>query len=76
MIGSGNYHAECSAVLETTQATAVVLIVAGGTKGSGFSVQAPRDLLPSLPGILRDLANQIATDLWTEAAKDSRASKS
>ncbi|HKX40910.1 MAG TPA: hypothetical protein VJO99_07115 [Burkholderiaceae bacterium] len=64
MIGPGKYDDVCTQVREQTQAEGVVLIIADGKLGSGFSMQAPIDLHAALPGVLEGLAERIRTD-WT-----------
>jgi UDP-N-acetylglucosamine:LPS N-acetylglucosamine transferase len=49
-------------VREETEAKGVILIVFGGSLGSGFSVQAPPDVTAALPAILRRVADQIERD--------------
>lgn len=67
--GPGEYDAEATEVRERTDAMAVVVMVLGGNKGSGFSVQVernPRDakkLLAMLPQLLRSTADEIEKDL-------------
>lgn len=63
--GPGKYDQECGAAREATAAEAVLLIVINGKLGSGFSVQANEGspTLAALPGILRDVAAQIAQDV-------------
>jgi len=70
-IGPGKYDPWCTRIREEIGATGVVLIVFGGTFGSGFSMQAPPDLTAALPKILRDVAAGIERDNatgegWTE----------
>lgn len=61
--GGGKYGEHCERVLAEESAHAVVVIVAGGCKGSGFSVAARPEsaayVLATLPGVLRELAHQI-----------------
>jgi hypothetical protein len=58
--GPGKYDVECSIVLEDLKATAVLLLVVGGTKGNGLSISTyDKHLLTKLPTVLRDLADQI-----------------
>lgn len=52
-------------MLEATSATAVVLIVVGGNKGSGFSVQARADDFP--PVLLAETLEEIAKEIRREA---------
>lgn len=65
--GPGKYDDEATAAREATGALAVALIVLGGTRGSGFSVQAVElantSVLKSLPDLLRSLADQIERDV-------------
>lgn len=58
--GPGKYdHLACSA-RDKTQADGLVLIVLNGIRGSGFSVVATDPgLATSLPGLLRDVADEI-----------------
>lgn len=62
MIGPGKYDDLCTYVRTESQG-AVILIVIGGTKGTGFSVQADLLTVASLPKILRDTANLIEQDM-------------
>lgn len=63
--GPGKYGEHASKVLEATSATAVVLIVVGGNKGSGFSVQARADDFP--PVLLAETLEEIAKEIRREA---------
>ena len=63
-IGPGKYDELCTKVREQAGADGVVLIVANGKQGSGFSVQAPIDMHAALPGVLESLAESIRND-WT-----------
>ncbi len=60
--GPGRYDAIASYVRDETAAAGVVLIVMGGTKGSGFSAQIPPEMFLTLPTILRDVARQLERD--------------
>lgn len=61
--GPGKYDDLCTAARVTTDAQAVVMIVLGGTKGSGFSVQAEGGSITGrLPALLRSVADQIERD--------------
>ena len=63
-IGKGRYDDECTRVREATNAMACVLLVFGESpETSGFSVQVRSDLTLDLPGMLRQLANDIDHDL-------------
>lgn len=58
--GPGKYDDACTAARETTGAEAVLLMVIGGNKGSGFSMQMhDREVLETLPTLLRRLADDI-----------------
>ena len=63
MIGPGKYDDEATWVRERTKASGVILIVIGGDRGQGFAVQATVEVTLSLPTLLRDMADQIETDL-------------
>ena len=58
-LGPGKYDAECTSVMVAEHAEAVLLVVIGGTKGSGFSCQATPQITFSLPAILRKVADDI-----------------
>lgn len=61
-LGPGKYDEECGMVRLMTRASAVLLIVVGGTKGGGFSAQVTDPtLLVSLPAILRKMATDMET---------------
>jgi hypothetical protein len=62
-LGHGKYDAECTNVREHTQAAAVALIVVGGDRGHGFSVQAPEELMVVLPDLLERMARDIRDSL-------------
>lgn len=59
MIEPGNYDELCVEAREKAQATAVILLVIAGQHGSGFSAQAPLDVLLKLPTLLRMMADDI-----------------
>jgi hypothetical protein len=62
--GPGKYDAACTIARESTDASAIVLIVIEGNQGNGFSIQTKYPLLiEGLPGILEDMAKQIRKDL-------------
>lgn len=58
--GPGKYDELATLVLERAEAAGVVVIIVGGTKGAGFSVQVtdPR-LLGGLSSVLRQVADEI-----------------
>ena len=57
--GPGKYDAELTLVRERTGAAGGVLIVVGGNRGGGFSVQGSEQFIRSLPDILEDMARDI-----------------
>lgn len=60
MMGPGKYDALCTLVREQAEAVLVAVIVMGGNHGSGFAVQTVDPSLSArLPGILRDMADEI-----------------
>ena len=59
-LGAGKYDPLCTHVREQAKAECVLLIVMGGDKGNGFSMQtANLLLLAGVPDLLRDVARQI-----------------
>lgn len=62
-IGKGKYDDACETARLSTNADGILLIVAGGSKGSGFSVQGTPEFLRQLPAILNEASNQIKADL-------------
>lgn len=60
----GNYDDESARILREQSAQAVIVIVAAGKKGFGFSVSfaglaAVQKFQPGLPEVLREVANMI-----------------
>lgn len=63
-IGPGRYDDLCTYVREQAQSEFAVVIVGGGNRGSGFSVQTnDPNVAEWLPGILDVLARQIRGDV-------------
>ena len=62
-VGPGKYDEQCTTARVETEAEAAVLLVINGNKGSGFSVQAPPDVLLALPDILRQIAKSMEEDI-------------
>jgi hypothetical protein len=60
--GGGKYDAYATMVREAAEASAVVVMVFGGVRGTGFSVQGPKSLIAALPMMLRNMANGIEKD--------------
>jgi hypothetical protein len=65
-IGPGKYDKETTVVMEATNAQGVILIVIGGDRGEGFSVQATLEATLALPMMLRSIADQVEADLTKE----------
>lgn len=61
--GPGKYDDECSLVRAATGAHCIVLLVLGGTRGNGFSVQGTLAAQAALPAILDEVARGIRADL-------------
>lgn len=67
-MGPGKYDDLCTEARKKAKAAGVLLIVLGGEKGSGFSMQAQAGsgagemLIRMLPQLLRDVADQIEGD--------------
>lgn len=65
-IGPGKYDDLCSFVREQVQVEesgGVLLLVIGGNRGGGFSLQCDPTILMVLPEILDNLAAEIRKDL-------------
>ena len=62
-LGPGKYDDLCTNVRLSAMARGVVLIVLGGHKGSGFSVQADAEIQRSLPEMLEHIAKVMRADL-------------
>jgi len=63
--GAGKYDDETTAAMRATAADVVILIVLGGNRGSGFSVQATTETAPpplALALILRGVASAIEAE--------------
>lgn len=60
--GPGKYDRLATDVRTKAEAKAVVVIVVGGNKGSGFSVQATVETVLALPALLRTIADGIEED--------------
>jgi hypothetical protein len=63
MTGPGKYDRLCTAAREASGAQAIILIVLGGTHGSGFSCQCSDQIGRELPAMLREVADSIERDL-------------
>ena len=58
--GPSKYNDACTAVRESTQAEAVVLLVLNGDRGTGFAVQTHSEhISAALPDLLEHMAREI-----------------
>jgi hypothetical protein len=71
--GAGEYDEACTLLRALTGAAGVAVIVYGGHRGNGFSVQAPPVFIAALPGILRDMAGQMERDAAAGTPQDPNA---
>jgi hypothetical protein len=63
-LGPGKYDDLATIVRERTAAQGVIVIVLGGSRGSGFSVQVEgADISAKLPAMLRNVADGIEQDV-------------
>jgi hypothetical protein len=62
-LGPGKYDDLATLVRDGAKAAGVIVIVIGGSKGSGFSVQATFEVTAKLPDLLRTMADNIERDL-------------
>lgn len=58
-LGPGKYDAECTQIMVAEHAEAVLVIVVGGKRGSGFACQATPAITFNLPSLLRGVADEI-----------------
>ena len=60
-IGPGLYDPECSQARKSAQAQGCLLIIIGGNRGSGFSIQLSLEGLrrANVAGMLREMADEI-----------------
>lgn len=57
--GPGKYDDLATWVREQAQARAVIVMVVGGSKGSGVSVQTDATAMLNLPAVLREIADEM-----------------
>lgn len=62
-VGPGEYDHLCTQVREQANAQGAIVIIIEGEKGTGFSIQAPLNVILKLPAILDDVAHQIRSDM-------------
>ena len=67
VIGPGKYDALAATARKTANARGVILVIVGGDKGEGFSVQGPASLVIKLPDLLRTLAERIEIEIHDPA---------
>jgi hypothetical protein len=61
---SGKYNDLCTLLRERVRARGgVLLLIMGGERGNGLSIQATPDAFAELPATLRAVADQIEQDL-------------
>jgi len=60
--GPGKYDNLATLVRTRAKAEGVIVIVIGGSKGGGFSVQATGEVTAKLPELLRIMADDIERD--------------
>ena len=58
-LGPGKYDNLCTIVRKRAQAAAAIVIVVGGNRGHGFSVQANETAALALPAILEQIASEM-----------------
>jgi hypothetical protein len=63
--GPGKYDDLCALVRNRAMARGAIVIVLGGSKGSGFSLQGDEELTRRLPEILEEMIPQIRAALRT-----------
>lgn len=61
--GPGKYDDVATVAQQMTNAEAVIVIVVGGFKGHGFSVQGTEEMLKTVPSLLDMVSRQIKEDM-------------
>jgi hypothetical protein len=61
-LGPGKYDDVCTAARERASAIGALVVIFGGEKGDGFSMQATPAITLALPAILRLLADDVERD--------------
>lgn len=56
------YDELCTIAREMSHADGAILIIINGTRGSGFAVQAPIELVLKIPALLRETADNIEAE--------------
>jgi hypothetical protein len=62
-VGPGKYDKLCTYVRKQSKAVGALVIIIGGDKGHGFSMQSPSDTMAGVPELLEDIAKQIRKDV-------------
>lgn len=62
-LGAGKYDDLCTYVREQSGAHGAIVIIFGGHKGGGFSVQADMTVQSQIPEILEHVARTMRADL-------------
>jgi len=62
MLGPGKYDDLCTKARQEAEAAGAILLLMDGNKGTGFSAQLTLDHMFAIPGILRQMADQIEKD--------------
>jgi hypothetical protein len=83
MMGRGKYDAMCTYVRVNAEAKAAIVVILGGNRGSGFSVQSTDAEFPAdgkslaewLPKMLRHIADTIERDLAAGGIEDMPPSR-
>lgn len=61
--GPGKYDRECTEARESARAGGAILMILSGDRGDGLAVQVPREILVSLPALLRSVADGVEKEL-------------
>lgn len=67
--GPGKYDDLCTYVREKSQARAAAVLVFGGNKGGGFSIQGDLLTIFTLPEMLEDMARSIRKQQQESASR-------
>ena len=71
----GKYDNLCTEARLKAKAHSAVLIILGGDKGFGFSVQMPEKAIAGLPAILEHMAAEIRRDMQSQTKNHDATGK-
>lgn len=62
-MATDDYTQLATLVVHVARAAGALVLILGGDRGTGFSVDVPPDLYPGLPSLLRHMADDVQADV-------------